>query len=404
MRMKKWVLWTVPGLLVVAAAGFFLLRPPQVEPFVPTKKEAAQLALYRQPESWFLQHLKKPPIELDGQRLDPKFQYMIEQGGDAELAARIMRMLFATAPGRRYVRAAGDRHWILFAKVTAPMRKVEDRKVDGRGGLIHVRIYWPQTPEAGPLPMLVYAHGGGYLFGSVAALDRPMRLIANEAHAIVVSMDYRLAPEHPYPAASDDGEDVFLWACANAAALGGDPMRVAFGGDSAGGHVAINVAQRQLLKGAAPPAMLLLYYPAVGLPYGTRSGELFGKGYGLDTSFFDYLLPKVFPGKTLDDPRDDLMDPLNAESLARMPPTILSTAGFDILRDPGRAFAGRLRDAGVPVTYRNEASLIHSYLQFSGIIADADRAASETARLFGERMRASPAEIPDAPRKALYGQ
>ncbi len=388
--MKKLVLsWSVLAIVAVGGvAGVLWLRPPQVEPFEPTQDEAGQLALYQRPESWFLRHLKQPPIEVDGQRLHPKFQHMIEQAGDTAMAQRIMRLLFATSPGRDYVRAAGDRHWLLFAKVTTPMRKVEDHHIDGRGGPIHLRLYRPETGTDERLPILVYAHGGGYLFGSVAALDRAVRLMANEARAIVISVDYRLAPEHPYPAASDDGEDAFLWARAQAATLGGDPDRVAMGGDSAGGHVAINVAQRQLLKGERPPAMLLLYYPAVGLPYGDRSFELFGKGYGLDASFFDYLLPKVFPGrKPGRDVPDDLMDPLHAESLAGLPPTILSTAGFDILRDSGRAFAERLEAEGVPVVYRNDPSLVHSFLQFSGVIEDADRAATATARLFGERMR-----------------
>ena len=390
--MKKRIFWWglgVFGVLVsIVTAVMWLLRPPPVEPFEPTAEEAAQLALYQQPERWFVDHLTRSPIVVDGQRLDPKFQYLLEQMGDSGRAERALRLLFATPAGRRYVRAMVDRQWTLFTKITAPMRRAQDRFIDGRGGPIHVRIYWPQVDSPEPLPILVYAHGGGYLFASVAALDRAVRLMANEARAVVISVDFRLAPEHPYPAASDDGEDVFLWAREHAVTLGGDPQRVGVGGDSAGGHVALNVAQRQLLKGEPPPAMLLLYYPAVGLPHADRSFELFGKGFGLDASFFDYLLAQVFPGKRLGvDQPDDLMAPLQARSLEGLPPAIVATAGFDILRDSGRAFAERLRAQGVPVIYRNYPSLVHSFLQFSGVIEDADRAATETARMFGEGIR-----------------
>jgi acetyl esterase len=379
------------ALATFAGAGMmrvaFLRRPP-MEPFEPTGKERTRLALYQRPERWFLQHLKRPLAVVDGQTLDAKFQYMIEQAGNPDTAARLMRWLFATAPGRGWVRARADRHWTLFAKVTAPMRRVEDRTIPGRGGPIPIRIYWPRTTSREPLPILVYAHGGGYLFASVMALDRPARLIANEARVIVISLNYRLAPEHPYPAASDDGEDVFLWARARAPALGGDAERIAAGGDSAGAHIAVNIAQRQRIKGDPAPAGLLLYYPAVGLPHGDRSFTLFGKGYGLDASFFDYLLERVFPGAVIGlDVPDDLMDPLHAKSLAGLPLTLVTTAGFDILRDSGGAFAERLRTAGVPVVYRNYPSLTHSFLQFSGVVDDADRAATETARLFGEAIR-----------------
>ncbi|HET8880744.1 MAG TPA: alpha/beta hydrolase [Solimonas sp.] len=377
---------------LLLVAGFALLlwpRPPlPAGPFVPTASEQQELALYRQPESWFVAHLQNPPEVIDGQHLDPKFQYMLEQARPAmKLMPYTVPVLFAFANGRRWMREGIDREWTLYTKITATMRSVEDREVPGRGGPIHVRIYRPQATDDAPLPVLAYGHGGGWVFSSVAAMDRAVRLIANEAKVIVVSVDYRLAPEHPYPAASDDCEDAFLWARANAASFGGDAQRVAVGGDSAGGHAAINIVQRQIKAGRPAPVALLLYYPGAGIPWGDRSYELFGKGYGLDASFIDFILPRVFPGMTKTDVRDDFMDPLRAKSLAGFPPTILTTAGFDILRDSGRAFAQRLRREGAEVAYFNAASLTHSFLQFSGVIADADRAATDTARLFGEIVR-----------------
>jgi len=381
-------------LALAAALGAGLLwfwhgfGQPEPGPFRPTPAERKELAFYQQPESWFLTHLQAPRITLDGQTLDPKFQYFAEQMRPyADTMNRVIPWLFATPPGRRWVRGNVDRQWQLYTRVSTPMRRVEDRQVPGRDGPVAVRIYHPQVPDAGPLPVLVYAHGGGWVFASVDALDRAVRLIANEARVIVVSVDYRRAPEHPYPAASDDGEDAFLWARVNARALSGDPALVAVGGDSAGGHVAINIAQRQLKAGRPLPRALLLYYPGTGLPHQDRSYRLFGKGFGLDAGFMDFILPQVFPGMTESDARDEFMEPRHARSLAGFPATIVATAGFDILRDSGRAFAHRLAQDGSPVAYYNFPSLTHSFLQFSGIVADADTAATGTARLFGQVVR-----------------
>ncbi len=380
------------GLAAVAAAAllwvWFCFGTAIPGPFTPTAAEREELAFYSQPESWFLENLQSPRELIDGQTLDPKLQYLAETvWRPASSMTPVLQTLFATAPGRRWIRSSLDRKWQLYTKVTTPMRTVEDRSIPGRDGPVVVRIYHPEVEDDQPLPLLVYSHGGGWVFASVDALDRAVRMIANEAKAVVVSVNFRLAPEHPYPAASDDGEDVFLWAREHAAALGSAPELVAVGGDSAGGHVSINVVQRQLIAGRPVPRALLLYYPGTGLPQQDRSYELFGKGYGLDERFIEFILPQVFPGMTLDDKPDDLMDPLRSRSLRGFPPTILATAGFDILRDSGRAFAKRLEAEDVPVTYFNYSSLTHSFLQFSGVIADAERATAETAQLLGMTVR-----------------
>ncbi|MFT3975806.1 MAG: alpha/beta hydrolase [Sphingomonas bacterium] len=394
--------WIAGGIMLLAAAGFIGLqfwfastvRP--VEPFRPNESELEQLALYSQPESWFLRHLKEPRAVVDGQTLDPKLQYLAEQNRAASGAVqRLAPLIFATPWGRAFVRHGIDRNWLLLTRVTPDMASVEDRTIPGRGGPIPIRIYRPRTAGAGPLPVLVYHHGGGWIFASITALDRVTRLIANEAGAIVVSVNYRLAPEHHYPAASDDGEDAFLWTRAHAASLGGDPARVGVGGDSAGGHVAINIAQRQLRAGRPLPAAMLLFYPGAGLPQHDRSYSLFGKGYGLDAAFIEFILPRVFPQVRPDRPEDadELMNPVSAKDLRGMPPTILATAGFDILRDSGRRFAGRLSESGVPVWYANYPSLTHSFLQFSGVVKDADMASTQSARLYGQLLR-DPGSMP----------
>lgn len=394
--MLKRLAWTAGGVVLLAALAFaglqvwFAGQVRPVEPFAPSSAEQAQLTFYSQAESWFTAHLAGPREQVDGQVLDAKMQYMMEQSRPGQVwAARSAPIIFATPWGRAFIRQGVDRQWRLMTKVTAPMAKVEDRTIAGPDGAIPVRIYRPKTDTGEALPVLVYHHGGGWIFSSIAAEDRVTRLIANEAKVIVVSVDYRLAPEHPYPAASDDGEAAFLWARASAASFGGDPARVGVGGDSAGGHVAINIAQRQLKAGKPGPVAMLLFYPGAGWPQQDRSYELFGQGYGLDSAFIEFILPRVFrtyrPGQIA--PADTLMNPVAAESLTGMPPAIIATPGFDILRDVGRRFADRLKADGVEVRYTNYPSLTHSFLQFSGVVRDADAASSESARAFGAVVR-----------------
>jgi acetyl esterase/lipase len=384
-----------------ALLATLLMGPSQAETVAqtelqPTPAEKAQLELFARPTAWFESQLKGPPEVVDGQRLDAKIQFMLEQARPYQTpeATAGEQALFGTAEGRAKVRASANRYWTLNTKITAPMAQVEDRTIAGRSGAIRVRIFKPVGETAEPRPILVYFHGGGWIFGSIEGSDRVARLIANEAQAIVVSVDYRLSPEHAYPAASDDGEDAFLWARANAVALGGDTEMVAVGGDSAGGHVAINTSQRQVAAGRPTPALELLYYPATDLHMTYSSYAKFGKGYGLDRSFAEFILPVVF-GKA--DQDDGLVSPLRARSLKGMPPTILATAGFDIVRDPAQAFARKLEADGVSVTYLHYGTLNHGFLQQSGVVEAADRAATQSARLFGVMVRSRAALPPTAP-------
>ncbi|MGE4323527.1 MAG: alpha/beta hydrolase [Sphingobium sp.] len=392
----KWIGRIVGGfalLLLLAFTGlqiFFAASVRPVEPFVPTEKEREALAFYRQPESWFVANLKGPRETVDGQTLDPKLQHMMEPiRAVAPWLWRTAPLIFSTRWGRQWVRHGIDRDWTLFTKVTADMAQVDDRTITGRGGPVPIRIYRPEAVGDAPLPVLVYHHGGGWIFASIASHDRVARLIANEAKAIVISVGYRLAPEHPYPAASDDGEDAYLWARSHAAAFGGDPARIAVGGDSAGGHVAINIAQRQRVAGRGGPAAMLLFYPGAGLPQDDPSYRLFGRGYALDSAFIAFILPRVFRDYSPDriHEADALMTPADAPSLAGLPPTIIATAGFDILRDSGRRFADRLRAEDVPVTYTNYPGLTHSFLHFSAVVDDADLASTENARRLGVLLR-----------------
>lgn len=379
------------GLLAFAA----LVGASPADDFVPTPAERERLELMSRPEAWFVENLAGPREVIDGQHLDPKLQYHFEarRRRPPEQVKRGLD-LFYSDEGRAVARATLARDWALLTKVTAPMRSIEDRTIDARGGgKIPVRIYTPVTDEPGPLPMLVYFHGGGWLYSGIEAIDRVARLIANEAEAIVVSIDYRLAPEHKWPAANDDGEDAFLWARANASALGSDPAMIGVGGDSAGGSISLAISRRQLRAGKPAPLYQLLYYTSIDFEPRYRSFELFGKGYGLDTGFRDFMIPLVFGDEAT---AKRAAEELDAKNMARMPATILVTAGFDVLRDPARALAREMDRDGVAVTYLNYPTLTHGFLQFSGVVEDADRAATQSARLFGTAIRSRAPLVKDA--------
>lgn len=375
--------------IAIAVLGFAaaLALPAAAQEPAPTPAEAAQLELLAQPESWFVEQLGGQRRTIDGQTLDAKIHYALELAARAPKPGGPPVDPGATVEGRAAMRAAADRSWTFRTKVTAPMADVLDRSVPGRGGAIPVRVYRPAGE--GPFPVLVYFHGGGWLTGSIAGSDRAVRLIANEAKAIVVSVEYRLAPENPYPAAWDDAEDAYGWALDHATGFGGDPAMMAVGGDSAGGNIAVSVSARRLAAGKAPPLYQLLYYPALDMGRDYPSWRLFGEGYGLDTGYADYAVARVFPGRDLKNPE---ISPIRAASLKGMPATILATAGFDILRDAGRAYATRLEREGVSVIYLNYASLNHSFLQASGVVDDAERAATDTASIFGTAIRSRAAK------------
>jgi len=360
------------------------LHPPEFEL---TTAEREHLTLLRQPNSHFLALIGERE-RVDGDTLHPKAQWFLQtiaRPADTPESLDEEEKLMDAAEGRAAIRNFVDRAWTLKTRIGAPMASVQDRRIAARGGELPLRIYTPQRQGPDALPLLVYCHGGGWLFGSIAAVDRAMRILAHEAQVVVVSVDYRLAPEHPYPAAHDDAEDAYLWALAHAAELGADPALVTVGGDSAGGHLAVATSRRQLTAGRPVPLFQLLYYPVVDWARDTPSFRQFGSGYGLDARFIDVMERLVFPDPaTRNGPE---FSHLQAPSLRGLPATLLTTAGFDILRDQGRAFARRLETEGVAVTYLNCGSLGHGFMQRSGVYDDADRACVATAQVFGLAVR-----------------
>jgi acetyl esterase len=371
------------GIVVLAMIALTGAAQPE-DDFRPTAEEQKRFELMSRPEQWFLQSLAGPREVIDGQRLDPKQQYYFEERR-RRAPEQVQRGLatFLDPQARIATRERLTREWALFTKVTAPMSKVEDRTIDSRGGPLPIRIYTPKTQADEPLPLLVYFHGGGWLYSGIEATDRFARLVANEAEAIVVSVDYRLAPDHLWPASNDDGEDAFLWARANATSLGSEPDLVAVGGDSAGGHISLNISLRQIKAKRPTPAYQLLYYTSSDFSDRDESYRLFNQGYGLDTTFRAFMINTVFPGDLLQKSTKEL----NSSNFIGMPATIAVSAGFDMLRDSSRRLTERLTKAGVPAMYLNYPTLAHGFLQWSAVVPDAERASVDTARLFGTAVR-----------------
>jgi acetyl esterase len=218
------------------------------------------------------------------------------------------------------------------------------------------------------LPLLVYFHGGGFVIGSPGTADNVARYICRHARCVVISVDYRLAPEHRFPGAVEDAYAAFAWAVEHATELGCDPRRVLVGGDSAGGTLSAAVAQLARQPGGPRLAGQLLFYAATDCAVmDTPSYREFGeRALGLSTRDMSWFLDQYLPDRRQRlDPR---ASPLRAKDLRGLAPALVVTAEFDVLRDEAEAYAGRLREAGVPVTLMRGNGMIHGFLSMAGVI------------------------------------
>ncbi|HEY8527026.1 MAG TPA: alpha/beta hydrolase [Acidimicrobiales bacterium] len=276
-----------------------------------------------------------------------------------------------------------------YARLTAMMTRedvaaVVDRTVPGPAGDVPVRVYTPRddgsngSAPSGVRPVLVYFHGGGWTIGSVETHDNTCRSLANGSGAVVVSVEYRLAPEHPCPAALEDCEAAVRWVAANAGELGADAGRLAVGGDSAGGNLAALIAQR-LRDGGPPIRFQLLVYPVTDLTLSHPSIDENAEGYFLEKATMLWFGRHYLTGSPIDDPADPLVSPLHAplEALAGLPPALVVTAEYDPLRDEGEAYAAKLREAGVEATATRYDGVIHGFFQLPDVIPEGKVALDE---------------------------
>lgn len=255
-----------------------------------------------------------------------------------------------------------------------PVAGVSDLSIPGPAGDIPARHYRSDAENA---PLLVFYHGGGQVIGNLDTHDDLCRHICRVGDVHVLSVDYRLAPEHKAPAGTDDAYAAFAWALENAAELGADPRRVAVGGDSAGGNQAALVCLRARAEGTRLPVLQLLFYPVTDYSSETRSKTLFAEGFFLTKRDLDWFHAHYLDGAAVE-PSDPRVSPLRADDLSGLPPALVLTAGFDPLRDEGRQYAEAMRAAGVPVDYREFGSLVHAFANFFPLGGDSTTAMAES--------------------------
>lgn len=325
-------------------------------------------ALRRLPAWLQLRLSGQPPVVVDGQTLDAQLQLV--------LAIQRKRTAYGLCePTPVAARERFRREMQIFGGPKARVGAVRDFEIEGEGGPLPVRHY---APEQESREVLVYLHGGGFVIGDVETHDEACRLVCLYARTHVLSVAYRLAPEHPFPAGLTDALAALRWTQANAASLGADASRVAIGGDSAGANLATVTAQLSVREGRPPVAQLLIYPPTDTLTP-RPSHELFAERFFLSRADREAFAGHYLNGAltTQDDPR---VSPLLAPRLSAQPPALVITAGFDLLRDEGEAYAAALSEAGTVVRARRFDSLAHGFVNMLGICQAARRAVVSIAR------------------------
>jgi acetyl esterase len=302
-------------------------------------------------------------VTIDGNTLDPTLQLMLAgqrlsgTGGlgaaeDVEVARALMR----------------NSHVAMATHIDVA---TTDFTIPGPDGPLRTRHYRPDVAKAAPL--LVFFHGGGFVVGDLESHDGLCRMICRDAVIHVLSVDYRLAPEHKAPAAEDDCVAAYQWALGHAAELGSDPSRIAVGGDSAGGTLAALVALRSRERGLSQPVLQVLLYPALDLSARTRSRNLFSDGFFVSKQEIAWFTD-LYLGGTDIAADDAQVSPVQTFDLSGLAPALVVTAGFDPLRDEGNEYAAALRAAGVTVDHRQFDTLAHGFASvapFGGGSADA---------------------------------
>jgi acetyl esterase len=270
---------------------------------------------------------------------------------------------------------AGFKSFFAAPETPEEVGSVEDRSIPAGATPMPVRIYRPKGE--GPFPVLLYMHGGGWVVCDLDTHDVACRALCNEAKCIVVALDYRLAPEHKFPAAVDDCYAGLRWVSENARSFGGDPSRIAVGGDSAGGNLAAATALVARDSGGPKVGFQMLIYPAVDARMGSKSYQENAEGKLLTKSLMEWFWNHYLRNEA--DASDPRVSPLLEPNLAGLPPAWIITAEYDPLRDEGEAYAKRLEEAGVPVTLKRWNGLIHGFFTLPAAFPQAREAVCEAA-------------------------
>lgn len=296
----------------------------------------------------------------EGGRLDPGLALVLRS-----MEATGTAVLSGDGVGPEQMRANAAASARIFGRPMTEVGSVRDLWVDGAGEPLEARHYRPAPGDDSRPGLLVFAHGGGYVVGSLDTHDEACRLLCRHAGVQVLSVAYRLAPEHRFPAGVEDFTAALRWALATAEELGADPERVAVGGDSAGGNLSAVASQVICASDERRPALQVLIYPGVDFTEDYASYTTFGEGFFLTaadlSAYTDFYLPE---GLDRADPR---LSPLRADDLGGLPPAIVLTASFDPLRDEGEAYAAALAAAGVPTVAWRAQGLIHGFINMTNV-------------------------------------
>jgi acetyl esterase len=302
-----------------------------------------------------------------GRTLDPRFQFMTN-------AARNTPSLAVLSPADARAGSAGA--LAMVAGRPEPGVRSENLSIDGPRGPIGLRAYRPaaQDPAA---PVMVFAHFGGGVIGDMETCDAICRILARVARCAVVSVDYRLAPEHRFPAGLEDVLAAYRWVRGDTTRFGAPDGQVAIGGDSMGGNFAAVIPQEMKRAGEPQPVLQLLIYPCVDAASETQSMSTYADAYPLSRQTMEWFIGHYLGPDA--DPTDPRASPIREAELSGLAPAVIVTAGFDPLVDQGECYAKRLQDAGVPVAYRCYDALAHAFTAFTGAIPAADIACREIA-------------------------
>jgi acetyl esterase/lipase len=304
-----------------------------------------------------------------GRTLDPRFQFFAH-------AAKKMPSITGFPPD--VARDASAKGLVAVSGPPEPGVRNESLSIDGPGGQIPIRAYRPAEQDAS-VPLIVFAHFGGGVIGDLETCHAFCGILARIAKTAVLSVDYRLAPDHRFPAGLDDVLAAYRWARDNTARFGAAQVPPAIGGDSMGGNFSAIVAQELRRSGEPQPALQLLIYPAVDVASESASMTTYADAYPLSRPIMDWFMGHYMGSDA--NPADPRLSPDKTEDLSGLAPAVVITAGFDPLVDQGEAYAKRLQAAGVPVTYRCYDSLAHGFTAFTGAVPAADAACREIARL-----------------------